>query len=183
MDSESGPAAWSWPVIGRIAVGLCAVANLTILGAIIAEAKTSSTTEVLAAMAPPSGRLGLLAFGVHAAIILGIVFAVNSLPGPGYGKSIFRRNDLSGLTKAAAALPLLAVASLLYWCGYLGVTYFAWTRNQPGRTLQPQRRHRSPRSRGPRPLADLRGSRNEIPALSGKHPAGTALASPAAAPV
>lgn len=112
-------------------MGLCAVANLTILGAIIAEAKTSSTTEVLAAMAPPSGRLGLLAFGVHAAIILGIVFAVNSLPGPGYGKSIFRRNDLSGLTKAAAALPLLAVASLLYWCGYLGVTYFAWTRNQP----------------------------------------------------
>ncbi len=108
------------------------MANLSILGVIIADAETSSTAAVLDAMAPPSGRLGLLAFGVHALIILGAAVAVNSLPGPGYGKSIFRRNDLSGLTKAAHAFPLLAVSFLLYWCVYIGITEFAWRRNQPG---------------------------------------------------
>ncbi|MCI0141263.1 hypothetical protein KNN17_06695 [Arthrobacter bambusae] len=131
MGSESKSTAWSWPVIGRAGAGLCAVANLSILGVIIADAETSSTAAVLAAMAPPKGPLGLLAFGVHASIILGAVVAVNSLPGPGYGKSIFRRNNLSGLRKAAPALPLLAVSSLLYWCGYMGVTCFAWRRNEP----------------------------------------------------
>jgi hypothetical protein len=132
MGNESKSAAGSWPVIGRVAVGFCAVADLSILGVLVAETSTSSTAAVLEAMAPPSGRLGLLAFGVHASIILGGIFAVNSLPGPGYGKSIFRRNDLSGLTKASPAFPLLAVSFLLYWCGYIGVTYFAWRRNQPG---------------------------------------------------
>lgn len=132
MGSEAKSAAWSWPVIGRAAAGLCAVANLSILGVIIADAETSSTAAVLAAMAPPKGPLGLLAFGVHTSIILGAVVAVNSLPGPGYGKNIFRRNDLSGIRKAAPALPLLSVSFLLYWCGYMGVTYFAWRHNQPG---------------------------------------------------
>ncbi|HKU30385.1 hypothetical protein [Arthrobacter sp. NyZ413] len=131
MGREAKSAAWSWPVIGRAAAGLCAAANLSILGVIIADAVTSSTAAVLEAMAPPKGPLGLLAFGVHASIILGAVVAVNSLPGPGYGKNIFRRNDLSGLRKAAPALPLLAVSSLLYWCGYMGVTEFAWRHNQP----------------------------------------------------
>jgi polyferredoxin len=117
-------------VIGRAAAGLCAVADLSFLGVIIADAQTSSTAVVLEAMAPPSGRLGLLAFGVHASIILGAVVAVNSLPGPGYGKNIFRRSDLSGLRKAAPALSLLAVSFFIYWCGFMGVTLFAWRGDQ-----------------------------------------------------
>jgi hypothetical protein len=135
MGNESKSAAGSWPVIGRVAVGLCALTDLSILGVLVAEASTSSTAAVLEAMAPPVGRLGLLAFGLGTSIILGLVFSVNSLPGPNYGMNIFRRNDLSGLTKAAPAFPLLALSFLLYWCGYIGVTYFAWRRDQPGTAM------------------------------------------------
>ena len=65
-DSESDVGAT--PVIGRVAVGVCAAANLTILGVIITDALSSSASAVLSAMAPPSGRLGLLAFGLGASV-------------------------------------------------------------------------------------------------------------------
>ncbi|MFP3835897.1 hypothetical protein, partial [Chryseobacterium sp. SIMBA_028] len=87
------------------AVGVCAAANLTFLGVIITDVLSSSASAVLSAMAPPSGRLGLLAFGLGASVILGLIFAVNSLtaPAPDYGKilNLFRRSDLKGLSEAA----------------------------------------------------------------------------------
>jgi hypothetical protein len=136
-DSESDVGAT--PVIGRVAVGICAATNLTILGVLITDALSSSTTAVLFAMAPPSGRLGLLAFGLGASIILGLIFAVNSLtgPDPDYGKilSLFRRNDLKGLSEAAPAMPLLGFSFLTYWLGFIGVTWFAWRLDEPASAM------------------------------------------------
>lgn len=136
-DSESDVGAT--PVIGRVAVGVCAAANLTILGVIITDALSSSASAVLSAMAPPSGRLGLLAFGLGASVILGLIFAVNSLtgPAPDYGKilSLFRRNDLKGLSEAAPAMPLLGFSFLIYWLGFMGVSWFAWRRHEPASAI------------------------------------------------
>ena len=136
-DSESDIGAT--PVIGRVAVGICAAANLTILGAIITDALSSSASAVLSAMAPPSGLLGLLAFGLQASVILGLIFAVNSLtgPDPDYGKilSLFRRNDLKGLSDAAPAMPLLGFSFLTYWLGFMGVSWFAWRIHEPGSAM------------------------------------------------
>lgn len=123
------------PVIGRLAVGICAAAKLIILGVIITDVASTSAAAVLSAMAPPSGPLGLLAFGLGASVILGVIFAVNSPTGhdPDNGKmlSLFRRNDLSGLSEAAPAMPLLGFSCLTYWPGFMGVTWFAWRRNAP----------------------------------------------------
>lgn len=77
-DSESDAGATR--VIGRVAVGICAAANLIILGVFIADAVSSSTAAVLAGTAQ-SGPLGLLALGLHASVIVGLIFAVNSLNG------------------------------------------------------------------------------------------------------
>ncbi|MFE4835902.1 hypothetical protein ACFRAU_14635 [Arthrobacter sp. NPDC056691] len=129
MGSAIKSDAGATPVIGRVAVGICAAADLTILGVLITNAASSSVASVLSAMAPPSGRLGLLAFGLGATVLLGLIFAVNSLTGPG---SIFRRNDLNGLTEATPALPLLGLSFLLYWLGFSGVSCFAWRLNEPG---------------------------------------------------
>ncbi|UKA59813.1 hypothetical protein [Arthrobacter sp. FW306-2-2C-D06B] len=135
-DSESDVGAT--PVIGRVAVGVCAAANLTILGAIITDAVSSSASAVLSGTAQ-SGPLGLLAFGLHASIILGLIFAVNSLTGPtpDYGKilSLFRRNDLKGLSEAAPAMPLLSFSFLTYWLGFMGVSWFAWRRHEPASAM------------------------------------------------
>ncbi len=120
---------------GRVAVGLCAVADLSILGVLVARAAASSTAAVLAAMDPPAGPFGLLAFGLGVSVILGFIFAVNSLTGPGHGKSLFRRNDLRGLGETAPVLPLLALSFPLYWCGFYGVTYFAWWLSQPSSAM------------------------------------------------
>ncbi|GAB3566871.1 hypothetical protein GCM10027405_26500 [Arthrobacter alkaliphilus] len=127
------------PVIGRVAVGICAVANLTILSVIITDAASSSAAAVLSAMAPPSGPLGLLAFGLGASVILGVIFAVHSVtsPDPDYGKilGLFRRNDLKGLGEAAPAMPLLGFSFLTYWLGFIGVTWFAWRRHEPASAI------------------------------------------------
>lgn len=134
-DSESDVGAT--PVIGRVSVGICAAANLTILGVIIKDALSSSASAVLSAMAPPSGRLGLLAFGLGASVVLGLIFAVNSLTGPDFGKilSLFRRNDLKGLSDAAPAMPLLGFSFLTYWFGFIGVSWFAWRRQEPASAM------------------------------------------------
>ena len=136
-DSESDVGAT--PVIGRVAVGICAAANLTILGVIITDALSSSASSVLSDMAPPSGLLGPLAFGLGASVILGLIFAVNSLtgPDPNYGKipNLFRRNDLKGLSEAAPAMPLLGFSFLTYWFGFIGVTWFAWRRQEPASAM------------------------------------------------
>jgi hypothetical protein len=129
--SAAGPA----PVIARVAVGLCAVADLSILGVLVAQDAASSTAAVLAAMAPPTGPLGLLAFGLTVSVILGGIFAVKTMPGPAYGTSLFSRTKLPRLTKAAPAFPLLALSFLLYWCGSNGVSYFAWSLSQPGSAM------------------------------------------------
>ncbi|MFF2297586.1 hypothetical protein [Arthrobacter sp. NPDC058127] len=135
-DSESDVGAT--PVIGRVAVGICAVANLIILGVFIADAVSSSTAAVLSGTAQ-SGPLGLLAFGLHASVIVGLIFSVNSLtgPDPDYGKilSLFRRNDLKGLSEAAPAMPLLGFSFLSYWLGLGGVFWFAWRRHEPASAM------------------------------------------------
>lgn len=131
-DSESDVGAT--PVVGRVAVGICAAANLIILGVFIADAVSSSTAAVLSGTAQ-SGPLGLLAFGLHASVIVGLIFAVNSLTGPDpeYGEilSLFRRNDLSGLSEAAPAMPLLGFSFLTYWLGFGGIFWFVWRRHEP----------------------------------------------------
>jgi hypothetical protein len=135
-DSESDVGVT--PVIGRVAVGICAAANLTILGVLITDAVSSSTAAVLSGAAQ-SGPLGLLAFGLHTSIIIGLIFAVNSLTGPDpeYGKilSLFRRNDLKGLSEAAPAMPLLGFSFLTYWLGFIGVFWFAWRIHEPASAI------------------------------------------------
>ena len=130
-DAESG--AGTTPVLGRVAVGICAAAVLTIVGVLTADAASSSTAAVQTATAPPSGPLGLLAFGLGASVILGLIVAVNSLtaPDPVYGKNLFRRNDLRGLGEAAPAMPLLGISFVIYWLGFSGVTWFGWRRDEP----------------------------------------------------
>lgn len=115
-----------------------AAANLIILGVFVADAVSSSTAAVLSGTAQ-SGPLGLLAFGLHASVIVGLIFAVNSLtgPNPDYGKilSLFRRNDLSGLSDAAPAMPLLRFSFLTYWLGFGGIFWFAWRIHEPASAM------------------------------------------------
>ncbi|UKA76162.1 hypothetical protein [Arthrobacter sp. FW306-07-I] len=136
-DSESNGG--TTPVIGRVAVGVCAAATLTIVGLIVTQVASSSAAAVLSAMGPPSGRLGLLATALHASIIIGSIFAVNSLtgPDPDYGKilNLFRRNNLKGLSEAAPAMPLLEYSFLSYWTGCIGVMYTAWRAHEPGSAM------------------------------------------------
>lgn len=133
---DSDPDCGTTPVIGRVAVGICAAACLILVGVIVTQVASSSAAAVLSAMAPPSGRLGLLAFGLQASVIVGSIFAVNSLTGsdPDYGKvlNLFRRNSLKGLSEAAPAMPLLEYSFLSYWTGSIGVMYTAWRAHEPG---------------------------------------------------
>ncbi|WP_461164091.1 hypothetical protein [Arthrobacter sp. R4-81] len=134
-DSESDVGAT--PVIVRVTAGICAAANLTILGVLITGAVSSSTAAVLSGTAQ-SGPLGLLAFGLHASIVIGLIFAVNSLTGPDpeYGKilSLFRGNDLKGLSDAAPAM-LLGFSFLTYWLGFIGVSWFGWRIHEPASAM------------------------------------------------
>lgn len=136
---DSGSDVRATPAIGRVAVGICAAINLALVGLIAIDALSSSATAVLSAMAPPKGPLGLLAWGLQASLILGGGFAVNSLtdPDPDYGKvlNLLKRNDLSGLGKAAPAMPLMGSAFLIYWLGALGVMLIAWQGHQPGSSI------------------------------------------------
>lgn len=111
-DSESGTG--TTPVIGRVAVGISAAAALIIVGMFIADALSTSPTVVLSGTAQ-SGPFELLAIGLHFSVILGLIFAGNSLtrPDPDYGKvlNLFRRNDTSGLNEAAPACRCWVVRS------------------------------------------------------------------------
>lgn len=82
----------------------------SIVGLITADAVASSPAAVLSGTAH-SGPIALLAFGLQASVLLRLIFAVNSLagPDPDYGNvpDLFSRNDTSGLSEAAPALPLL----------------------------------------------------------------------------
>jgi hypothetical protein len=115
-------------------VGICAAADLIILGVFITDTAFSSAAAVLSGTAQ-SGPFGLLAFGLHASVLLGLIFAGNSLtdPDPDYGKilNLFRRNDLSGFSEAAPAMPLLGCSFLTYWLGFGGVLLFVWKRHEP----------------------------------------------------
>lgn len=130
-DSESGTG--TTPVIGRVVVGICAAAALIIVGMFIADALSTSPTAVLSGTAQ-SGPFELLAIGLHFSVILGLIFAGNSLtrPDPDYGKvlNLFRRNDTSGFNEAAPALPLLSCSFLAYWLGFGGVLLFVWLRHE-----------------------------------------------------
>lgn len=130
---ESESRTGTTPVIGRLAVGICAAAALLIVGMFIADALSASPAAVLSGTAH-SVPFGLLAIGLHFSVILGFIFAGNSLsrPDPGYGKvlNLFRRNDTSGLSEAAPALPLLGCSFLAYWLGFGGVLLFVWRRHE-----------------------------------------------------
>ncbi|MDP9887716.1 hypothetical protein J2X98_001294 [Pseudarthrobacter enclensis] len=102
-------------------------------GMFIADALSTSSAAVLSGTAH-SGPFELLATGLHFSVILGLIFAGNSLtrPDPDYREvlNLFRRNDTSGFNEAAPALPLLSCSFPAYWLGFGGVLLFVWRRHE-----------------------------------------------------
>lgn len=131
---ESASGTGTTPVMGRVAVGTSAAAALIIGGVCSSQTPYPPAPPRSCQVQPIQGPFELLATGLHFSVILGLIFAGNSLtrPDPDYREvlNLFRRNDTSGFNEAAPALPLLSCSFPAYWLGFGGVLLFVWRRHE-----------------------------------------------------